>query len=252
MHLPSPLREYGLIGKKLGHSFSRKHFTEKFAREGIAARYDLFELAEIGELTGLLVSRPALAGLNVTIPYKTEILPYLDTLTPEAAAIGAVNTVDIRSGRLTGHNTDVLGFYQSLLQFLDGARPAGALVLGTGGASKAVVYALETWMQLPVQRVSRQAQPGVLAYEDLNAGVLEQFPLMVNTTPLGMYPDTAAAPHLPYEVLDARHWVYDLVYNPARTLLMHRAAMQGARVCNGLDMLILQAEAAWNLWSRPA
>ncbi|MDX2283920.1 MAG: shikimate dehydrogenase [Bacteroidia bacterium] len=251
MHTPSPVRQYGLIGKKLGHSFSRRYFTEKFEREGIAAQYDLFELADIGDLPGLLVSRPQLAGLNVTIPYKTEIIPLLHALTPEAAAIGAVNTVHIHSGRLIGHNTDALGFHQSMLRFLGSERPAGALVLGTGGASKAVVYALENWMQLPVQRVSRRAQPGILAYEDLHADLLRQFPLIVNTTPLGMYPDIDSAPQLPYEVLGPAHWICDLVYNPARTLLMHRAAMQGARVCNGLDMLIFQAEAAWTLWSRP-
>lgn len=241
---------FGLIGKKLGHSFSKNYFTEKFAREGIAARYELFELATLEALPGLLADQPALCGLNVTIPYKTEVIPFLDRLSPEAQAVGAVNTIRIRQGQLEGHNTDTYGFRVSLETLLAGAQVSRALVLGTGGAARAVAYVLTEKMDIPCTSVSRRAMPpDVLDYAALAGMDMEDYPLIINTTPLGMYPQVDAAPDFPFERLTARHFIYDLIYNPAETRLLRLAAAQGARVCNGMEMLILQAEGAWKIWN---
>lgn len=240
---------YGLIGRKLGHSFSQRYFTEKFAREGIAAHYGLYELAQIDAFPTLLAQQPQLRGLNVTIPYKEAVIPYLDALSPAAQAVGAVNTILRQGDRLIGHNTDIYGFERSLREFLAGAQPTGALILGTGGAAKAVAYVLDTAFSLPWHMVSRQpAGPDQLAYAALPALDLAAFPLIINTTPLGMYPETGNAPDLPYDRLTAAHWAFDLVYNPAETRFMALARAAGARVCNGMDMLIYQAERAWEIW----
>ncbi len=247
-------RLFGLIGYPLSHSFSKRYFTEKFRKAGIDdARYELFPIAEIENLPALLGQYPNLAGLNVTIPYKQAVLPFLDRLDKGAAAVGAVNTIHFDSGERVGYNTDVVGFERSLLAWIgeerhraDGFR---ALVLGTGGAAKAVGYVLRQ-LGIPYHLVSRRSGPGRLAYPEVSGTVLKAHPLVINTTPLGMAPKTAGCPDLPYSALGAQHFLYDLVYNPEMTTFMKRGLAQGARVKNGLDMLYGQAEQAWSIWSR--
>jgi shikimate dehydrogenase len=249
--LPFHMRLFGLIGYPLGHSFSKRYFSEKFTREHIAdARYELFPLENIRQLEQLLATRPQLQGLNVTIPYKEAVLPFLHELDSSAAEVGAVNCIRIRSGRRKGFNTDVFGFDKSLTDFWS-SWPAGkqALVLGSGGASKAVTAVLRR-RGLPYQVVSRN---GGFTYTRLHARaseILEKTALIVHTTPLGMAPDVDGCPDLPYSLLGPQHFVYDLVYNPAETLLLRRASGQGCQTCNGLPMLYGQAEKAWEIWNQ--
>lgn len=249
------MQTYGLIGLKLGHSFSRKFFTEMFQKEGIEAEYLNFELDDIGQLMEVIAEHPQLKGLNVTIPYKEQILPYIDRLSPEAREIGAVNTVkitgDLSTGDflLEGYNTDITGFKDSITQLL----PPGAdkaLVLGTGGASKAVIVALRQLAIEPLP-VSRTPAPGRITYDDLKGdpSMLSSHKVIVNTTPLGMYPDVDSAPDIPYDYLTPDHLCYDLVYNPDPTLFMIRAAERGAKTCSGLAMLEGQALASWKIWN---
>jgi len=254
------MRRYGLIGYPLGHSFSKRFFEEKFAREGIAdARYDLFPLSDIRELPELLQAHPDLCGLNVTIPYKQAVIPCLHDLDETARAAGAVNVVCIRGGQMKGYNSDVIGFEKSLQNWpalafrLEEARATealNALILGTGGAAGAVAYVLKK-MQIKYVFVSRRPGGGnQISYEALNTFSADDFDLIVNATPLGTYPDVDACPPVPFNILDERHLVYDLVYNPAETVLLRRAGTSGASVKNGLEMLQLQAEAAWNIWQK--
>lgn len=244
---------YGLIGYPLGHSFSRRYFTEKFVRENIPdAQYELFPLPDIAQFPALLRDHPDLRGLNVTIPHKQSVLPFLDRLDETAAAVGAVNCIRIAKGRLEGFNTDVFGFEQSLSAFLkkNGALPGrlNAFVLGAGGAARAVAYVLKK-LAIPFLTVSRTPQrPGEISYAALASAVTKAPALFVNTTPLGMSPHTETCPELPFERIGPAHLVFDLVYNPAETLLLQRAAQQGAAVQNGLEMLHLQAEKAWDIW----
>jgi len=243
------MRKFGLIGQKLGHSFSKRYFTEKFAREGVRdAAYELYELPEVGELTWLLKREPELVGLNVTVPYKEQVLPLLDELDEAAARIGAVNTIKINGGRTKGYNTDYIGFKESLEAFYPEAERGQALVLGTGGAAKAVWAALEA-LHIPHMRVSRKEAEHQLSYAQLTPELLQKYNLIINTTPLGMYPQVGEAPELPYESITGRHYCYDLVYNPQQTLFLQQAADRGAKVLNGLPMLHGQAEAAWNIWN---
>lgn len=250
---PPTSRLFGLIGKKLGHSFSKKYFSAKFDQLGIDARYELFELETI-DLFPKLIDRfrnQGLTGLNVTIPYKTAVIPYLNWLSPEAEAIGAVNTIRVEEHGLSGHNSDISGFRQSLEKFLAGHTPQKALVLGTGGAAKAVKYVLEALLSPEnVTFVSRQPHnTGEISYTDLSPELIHSHRLIVNTTPLGMYPETDFAPDIPYEGMGADHFACDLVYNPEETLFMKKAAAFGAHTCNGMDMLILQAEKSWSIWN---
>jgi shikimate dehydrogenase len=242
---------YGLIGYPLSHSFSKRYFTEKFEREGLSEqfRYELFPLPSIEALPDLLASHPELAGFNVTIPYKQAVMAYLHQSSPAAARIGAVNTVKVDNGRLYGHNTDVVGFEESLRETLARAaqQPARALVLGTGGSSRAVRWVLE-YMGIEPLSVSRQPESGQLTYDALNAEVLARYPLIVNTTPLGMSPKVHECPPLPYEALNSANILFDLVYNPEETLFLRHGKSQGATVQNGLPMLYGQAEAAWRIW----
>ena len=242
---------YGLIGKKLGHSFSKKYFTEKFVREGIPSRYELFEIPTIERFLGLWEQYPQLKGLNVTIPYKAEVIPYLDLLTPEAHAVHAVNTIRRDEAGLIGYNSDIYGFWTSLENFLAGAKPMGALILGTGGAARAVAYVLEHMAKIPaITYVSRKpGGPTQMGYEDLTTVKLEDYPLIINTTPLGMYPNISTAPQFPYEQLTSQHFAYDLVYNPEETRFLSLAKAQGAKVLNGMPMLIGQAEKSWEFWN---
>jgi len=247
-------RLFGLIGYPLSHSFSKKYFTQKFENEGITnCRYDLFPLKKIEELPELINTHPHLNGLNVTIPYKETVFDYLDDVEEEAKVIGAVNTIKIENGLLCGYNTDVFGFEQSLRDFLKlpitkAQLPSlKALLLGTGGAAKAVAYVLKK-LGIGFQVVSRQPGKADLTYEDMDARLLKNHLLIVNTTPLGMAPNVEKCPAIPYEFLTDLHFLYDLVYNPERTLFLIKGAEKGSRTCNGLKMLYLQAEKAWKIW----
>lgn len=243
---------YGLIGWPLGHSFSASFFAEKFRNEGLDAQYLNFEMEHVEEgLPELIASTPTLRGLNVTIPHKQAVIPLLDEIAPEARAIGAVNVIRIcrrRNGKalLKGYNTDVIGFTISIMPLLRETHKR-ALVLGTGGASKAVVYGLES-LGVATTYVSRTPAKGRLTYADLTPEVLKDFTVIVNCSPVGMFPHVDECPQLPYEALTPEHLLYDLVYNPAETLFLKRGAEQGAATKNGLDMLHLQALAGWDLW----
>lgn len=242
------MKVFGLIGKLLGHSFSQRWFTELFAKEGLEQhRYDLMPLEEVEDFPGLLHGTPGLAGLNVTIPYKQSIIPFLDELDPLAAAVGAVNTVSINNGRTTGHNTDVEGFRSTLLPLLKGGKPR-ALVLGTGGASRAVAFVLRE-QGIKFRMVSRSAEHGDLTWDMLDPIVVKVCTLIVNTTPLGMHPDVGSAPPLPYEAIGPKHILIDLVYNPMETRFMQLGKDRGATVVNGMSMLEAQAKAAWRIWN---
>ncbi len=249
------MQRYGLIGRALAHSFSREYFTRKFDREGLADhRYDLFELPGIDALPGLVSETPDLRGFNVTIPYKESIIPFLHGLDPLAAAVGAVNTVAVQGGRLLGHNTDVHGFHALVDPLLESLCDPGsdirprALVLGSGGASRAVAYVLrEAGIRFRV--VSRDRSRGELTWDMVDRTVISVCRLIINTTPLGMYPDVDGAPPLPYEALTPKHVLIDLVYNPERTRFLKHGEEMGARTVSGLGMLRAQAEAAWGIWS---
>lgn len=245
---------YGLIGYPLGHSFSEKYFRNKFAELRIEETYRLFPLKDISELPALLESNPGIRGLNVTIPYKEAVIPYLDRLSADATEIGAVNCIRIiqdADGRrvLTGHNTDWDGFAESLRPHI---RPefTDALVLGSGGASKAVAYALKA-LGISPHIVSRTRGKGEFVYEDLSRDMLKRCPLVVNTTPLGMSPDIHSAPPLPYHLLNKHNFCYDLVYNPELTEFLRRAESHDAEIKNGLEMLHLQADISWKIWNAP-
>jgi shikimate dehydrogenase len=240
---------YGLIGFPLSHSFSKGYFTEKFAREGIAdSLYELFPLAHIGQFPALLETQPELVGLNVTIPYKESIIPFLYELDEEAAEIGAVNTITIQGGRTKGYNTDVYGFEMSFRKHLKPVHQR-ALILGTGGASKAVLFTLKK-MGIPYTLVSRTSGKDHLTYSDITPEILDAYKIIINTSPLGMYPKIEEYPDLPYEALGPDHYLYDLIYNPSVTAFMKKGIEAGAEVENGLEMLHLQAEKAWKIWQR--
>jgi shikimate dehydrogenase len=245
------VRKFGLIGYPLGHSFSKKYFSEKFVREGIqGCQFELYPIESISEFPQLLDSESSLEGLSVTIPYKEQVIPFLDALDPACAQIGAVNCIRIRDGIKTGFNTDYLGFKHSLQSWL-GTEIPNALVLGTGGASKAVQQALRD-LEIPYRIVSRTQREGQLTYADLKEQPewLASHPLIINTSPLGTYPQVEDLPDIPLEQLHASHRVYDLVYNPPITRLMQECISQGGTAKNGQDMLELQAEAAWSIWNK--
>lgn len=246
------MKKYGLIGYPLGHSFSARFFAEKFAKEGIGARYDNYEMASVEGLRQLIASDHDLCGLNVTIPHKQAVIPLLDDLTPEARAIGAVNVIRIlrnKGGtlRLIGCNSDVIGFTDSLRPLLL-PHHTRALVLGTGGASKAIVAGLRS-LGIEPTYVSRRSIEGGLTYADLTLEVMAAHTIIVNCSPVGMHPHTDEAPAIPYEQLTPRHLLYDLVYNPLETRFMQLGRQHGAVVKNGLEMLHLQAVAAWEMWN---
>ncbi|MBQ8593061.1 MAG: shikimate dehydrogenase [Bacteroidaceae bacterium] len=242
--------KYGIIGYPLGHSFSKTYFNDRFASEHIDAEYVNFEIPTIHDFPGVINENPNLRGLNVTIPYKEKVLDYLDELSPNAMAIKAVNVVKVvRRGRevlLVGHNTDVLGFTQSIESVLE-PHHKKALVLGTGGASKAVCYGLEQ-LGIEYQLVSRRETEVAITYEQLTPEIMAEHHIVVNCSPLGMYPHTERCPDIPYDCLTGKHLLYDLVYNPNTTLFMRKGKEHGAQVKNGLEMLLLQAIAAWNIW----
>lgn len=242
------MRVYGLIGYPLTHSFSPDFFKTKFEKEGIHdAVYHAFPLASIDALPRLLKEQPAVCGLNVTIPYKEQVLPFLHARDAVVEAIGACNCIRIHNGRLTGYNTDVMGFRESLRPHLL-AHHCNALILGTGGAAKAVAYALQQ-LNINYRFVSSQQKDGVLQYADISASVLASHTVIINTTPVGMFPHTAESPVLPYQLLNTSHLLYDLVYNPAETAFLKAGLQQGANAVNGLAMLQLQAEESWKIWN---
>lgn len=244
------MKRYGLIGFPLAHSFSSSYFTERFRREGVDASYTNFPLASIDDFPALIDSVGPFNGLNVTIPYKERIISYLDSLDSTAAEIGAVNLIKFSGEgkhiKMTGYNTDADGFTGSL-RFFNIPIPEMALVLGTGGASKAVTFVLQR-LGASVTLVSRSAVDGHITYHDLERSGLKGYGMIVNTTPVGMFPDTDHAPPLPYKALEPGITLYDLIYNPEETLFMKRGREKGCKVYNGLKMLHLQAEKGWNLW----
>ncbi len=243
---------FGLIGYPLSHSFSKRYFSAKFAAEGLADRcqYELFPLKDIADLPALLHACPQLRGLNVTLPYKSAVIPYLSSYSAEVSQIGAVNVIDITSEGLRGYNTDVVGFEVSLRGLLEkaAAAPAQALVLGSGGSSKAVCWVLQK-LQIPYRLVSRRGSADTISYEALDRDIMSNCQLIINTTPLGMYPETDACPPIRYDWISSQHLLFDLVYNPEETLFLQRGKAAGARVQGGLDMLYAQAEAAWQIWT---
>ncbi len=242
--------KYGLIGYPLGHSFSRDFFNEKFRNEGIDAEYVNFEIPDISRFPEILTENPDLRGLNVTIPYKEKIISYMDTLSEEARQIGAVNVIRVseRKGQtyLKGFNSDVIGFTRSIEPLLE-PKHKKALILGTGGASKAIRYGLEQ-LGLEYRLVSRTPREGVWSYNQLTPETMQEYTVIVNCTPVGMYPHPDACPPLPYEAIGHDHLLYDLVYNPEETLFLRKGRGQGAITKNGLEMLLLQAYAGWEFW----
>ena len=258
------MKKFGLIGFPLGHSFSKKYFTEKFEREGLTdCSYELFPLENISDVQSLITANPDLCGLNVTIPHKIGIMYYLDKVTPEAKAIDAVNCIKIikqkpvesfftgeitsMKVRLEGHNTDAYGFEASLKPLLKKYHNK-ALVLGNGGAARAVTYVLDK-LNIDFTIVSRKATRRQINYAQLNQQLMKENLLIINTTPLGMAPDISSCPAIPYEYITDRHVLYDLVYNPAETEFLKRGREKGATIKNGEEMLYLQAEKAWEIWN---
>ncbi len=239
-----------MIGYPLGHSFSIGYFNEKFQNEGIDAEYVNFEIPQINMLPEVIASNPDLVGLNVTIPYKEKVISYLDHVSPEARAIGAVNVIRIiHKGKnviLKGYNSDVIGFTQSIEPRLETYHKK-ALILGTGGASKAINFGLKS-LGLETVFVSRYERPGTIQYEKLTPEDIKEYNVIVNCTPCGMYPHTNKCPNLPYEAMDSHTLLYDLIYNPDETLFLYKGKQQGATVVNGLEMLLLQAFASWEFW----
>lgn len=242
--------KYGLIGYPLGHSFSKSYFNEKFENEGINAEYINFEIPTLDSLPEILASNPELKGLNVTIPYKEKVISYLDSISPEARAIGAVNVIRVdhkgNDTYLKGFNSDVIGFTKSIEPLLERFHKK-ALILGTGGASKAINFGLKS-LGLETVFVSRFERPRTIQYSQITPDIIQEYNVIVNCTPCGMYPHIDECPQLPYEAMTSKNILYDLLYNPDETLFMKKGAQHGATVKNGLEMLLLQAFASWEFW----
>ena len=247
------MQKYGLIGYPLKHSFSIGYFNEKFKAENIDAEYVNFEIPSINDFMEVIEENPNLCGLNVTIPYKEQVIPFLDELDKDTAKIGAVNVIKIirlPKGRvkLVGYNSDIIGFSDSIEPLLTEAR-SHALVLGTGGAAKAICVGLEN-LGIEVTKVSRVRKPGCISYDDITPEIMFRNKIIVNTTPLGMYPNIESCPNIQYDKLTPEHLCYDLIYNPDETLFLKKSAQYGAETKNGLEMLLLQAFATWDIWQR--
>jgi shikimate dehydrogenase len=242
------MRLFGLIGYPLSHSFSKQYFTKKFEQEEITeCRYDLFPLKSINDLPVLIKNNPGLEGLNITIPFKKQVFPFLDAShIPDG--LDACNCINISAGKLAGYNTDVTGFEKSLLPLLRSYHKK-ALVLGNGGATAAVIYVLRK-LRIEFDIVSRKKHTGsAFIYKDINNKILEESTIIINTTPLGMYPDTDTCPDIPYRFITEKHLLYDLVYNPSKTLFLQKGEERGATIKNGDEMLALQAEESWRIWN---
>jgi shikimate dehydrogenase len=238
---------YGLLGKTLKHSFSKSFFTDKFRKESLAHQYENFELEHIGLLGALLQQHTNLKGLNVTIPYKETVLPFLHHKNEVVSAIGACNCIKVVEGRLHGYNTDVVGFHDSLIKRLQ-PQHTKALVLGTGGASKAVLYVLQQ-LNITAQTVSRTKKANTITYEEVTEAVMEDHLLLINTSPVGMYPHVNEAPQLPYSAVTKNHLLFDLIYNPEQPLFLQYGAAHGAQTANGYEMLVGQALESWRIWN---
>jgi len=244
-------KKFGLIGSSVSHSFSKSFFDEKFFREGLRDyHYDLYPLSTVEELKKLLDENPELYGLNVTVPYKEQVMKLLTDIDADAKKIGAVNVIKIQNGKLKGFNTDSDAFYETVERWFPVIENASALVLGSGGSSKAVRQALNK-LNIPYKVVSRKSGEGDYSYENLekDGQPISSATLIINTTPLGMSPNTNAMPQINYELINSQHYVYDLIYNPARTMFLQKAEMRGATIKNGLEMLHIQAEKAWAIWN---
>lgn len=236
-----------MIGKNIDYSFSRKYFSEKFDEENIDAEYKNFDIASIQEFAKIIKNN-AISGLNVTIPYKEEIIPYLDHLDPHAKEIQAVNTVKFeKDGSICGYNTDFWGFIEAIKPSLQ-PHHTNALILGTGGASKAIAYAFRL-LKIDYKFVSRRPEKDQFSYQELNEDILKKYKLIINCTPLGTYPKVEESPEIPFQHITKDHLVFDLIYNPSETTLMRSAKEKGAQTLNGLNMLELQAEKAWDIWN---
>jgi shikimate dehydrogenase len=246
------MRKFGLIGFPLGHSFSKKYFAEKFAKENITdCSYENFPIQNLNLFPELIAGDPEICGLNVTIPYKTDILKYIDESEPAINEIGAVNVLKIRrinrKIRISGYNSDVTGIRDSILPVMND-RLKSALILGTGGSSRAVSYALKK-LGLKVTLVSRKRRPGIIGYEDITAELLKKTDLIVNTTPLGLFPNTSAKPEIDYSLLNKNHILFDLVYNPELTSFLEAGKERGCKIITGLKMLYSQADRSWEIWN---
>ncbi len=240
---------FGLIGKDIQYSFSKKYFTERFAHTNTEnCLYENFDMAHIDEFKTVLSKHPNLCGLNVTIPYKETILPYLDELSNQAKKIGAVNVIRFKNGKLKGYNSDAYGFKKSLKPLLQ-SHHKKALILGTGGAAKAVAFALEE-LDIQYSFASRKTNHNTIAYHHINATSFDNFQIWINCTPLGTSPNVNFCPEIPYEYFTTKHLAYDLIYNPEETLFLKKAKKMGAVTKNGSEMLILQAEKSWRIWNK--
>ena len=241
------MSKFGLIGKDIGYSFSRTYFSEKFKKEKSEHNYENFDISSIAHFPEIILKNQDLKGLNVTIPYKEKVMPFLDEIDEEAAKIGAVNTIKFQGEKLIGFNTDHYGFKKSLEKFLP-LPEKSALILGTGGASKAVAYALSS-LGFDYKFVSRNPSLGHLAYSEVNKDIIARHFLIINSTPLGTFPDVEKFPEIPYKFLNPEHLLFDLIYNPAETEFLKRGNFYGAYIVNGADMLKFQAEKAWEIWN---
>ena len=239
---------FGLVGKNISYSFSKGYFGEKFEKLNLKDySYDNLDIQNIEDFPEFLKQNPTISGLNVTIPYKEAIIPFLDKLSKRATEIGAVNTIKItKSGKLKGFNTDYIGFQKSIEPLLN-VNHKKALILGTGGASKAVAYALKQ-LEIPYLFVSRNDIGDAIGYNQINEKTFEEFQIIINCTPVGTFPNTNSCPEIPYEYFTTNHLAFDLIYNPAETLFLKKAKEKGAIVKNGLEMLTLQAEKSWDIW----
>ena len=242
------MRQFGLIGRNISYSFSKSYFADKFINENIVdAVYNVFDLQQIDEVEKVFATE-GLVGFNVTIPYKQEIIPFLDELSPEAKTIGAVNTVLIKNGKRIGHNTDCYGFHHSILPLLD-SHHKKALVLGNGGAAKAVFYILDE-LNIAYKIVSRTTLENQFTYDDLDKEIISQHQIIINCSPVGTFPNIEDAPLLPYQFVSEKHLLYDLIYNPPVTKFLENGQNNGAKIKNGHEMLVLQAEKAWKIWNK--
>jgi shikimate dehydrogenase len=240
---------YGLIGYPLGHSFSKQYFNDKFEKEGINAVYEAFPIASIDEFPALLKANPSLKGLSVTIPYKEQVLPYITELSDEVKAIGATNSIKIVGDKLIAYNTDIVGFRESFIKLLKPSHKK-ALVLGTGGAAKAIQYVLkQLGIDFLVVTRGQDVKPGLINYKMISDMIMHEYTLIINCSPAGMQPHVDSCPGIPYDLVTPAHYLYDLVYKPAETLFLKKGKEKGAAVENGHEMLLIQAEESWRIWN---
>ena len=244
------MKLYGLIGYPLGHSFSKKYFTEKFQRESLAdVAYELFPIPSIKDFPSIIHSNPALKGLNVTIPYKQQVLEYVTGSTPDVKKIGAANTIKIEENKLTAYNTDVIGFERSFTKKLKPFHKR-ALVLGSGGSSKAIQFVLEKLnIDFLVVTRNENLQNGVINYPMIDEAIIDDYTIIINSTPVGLFPNINECPQIPYQHISEKHYLFDLIYKPEKTLFLQKGEERGAVIQNGYDMLIIQAEESWKIWN---